>query len=60
MSETWSNGNSRTFIGSDTYYYEDKVIAYGNTPLLIKSNGNCMISGDADVLGHGNTFGDGP
>jgi hypothetical protein len=54
------NGLNTIFIGSDAFYYEGKVLANGNTLLLVRSNGNCTINGDADVLGHGNTFGDGP
>jgi hypothetical protein len=57
------NGLNTIFIGSDAFYYEGKVLANGNTLLLVRSNGNCTINGDAedvDVMGNDNTFGDGP
>ncbi len=59
-SGTRSNGHDRTFRGSDPDDDKDKVNTNGNDPNVIEGNGNCMIQGDADTLGHCKTFGDGP
>lgn len=60
ISGTRSNGHNRTFRGSDPDDDKDGVHANGNDPCVIVDNGNCMIHGDADTLGHCETFGDGP
>jgi hypothetical protein len=60
ISGTRSNGHNRTFRGSDPDDDKGQVRANGNAPCVIEGNGNCMISGDADALGHCKTFGDGP
>ena len=60
ISETWSNGRNRTFRGSDRDHDKGEVRANGNAPFVIEGNGNCMISGDADPLGHCKSFGDWP
>jgi len=54
-----SNGHNRTFRVSDPDDDKDEVRANGNAPCVIEGNGNCMISGDVDTLGH-KTFGEGP
>lgn len=60
ISGTRSNGDKRTFRGSDPDDHKGEISANGNAPYVIEGNGNCMISGDADALGHCKTFGDGP
>jgi hypothetical protein len=60
MSGAWSNGHNRTFRGSDRDHDKSEVRANGNAPCVIERNGNCMITGYADPLGHCKTFGDWP
>jgi len=59
ISGIWSNGNIITFIG---YHPDDdygEVRVNGNAPCVIEGDGNYMITGDADAMGHCKTFGDG-
>lgn len=58
MSGTWNNKHKSIFAASDAYYNDGEVRPNSNTPGLMESNGNCMITGDADVLGYCNIFGD--
>ena len=60
ISGIWSKVHNRTFRGShpDDDYGEVRV--NGNAPCVIEGDGNYMITGDADALGHCKTFGDGP
>ncbi len=56
MSGTRNNGHNRDFRRSDPDDDKDEVLANGNAPCVIEGNGNCMILGDADTLGHCKTF----
>jgi hypothetical protein len=60
ISGIWSNGHIRTFRGSHPDDDYGKVLVNGNVPCVIEGDGNYMITGDADALGHCKTFGDGP
>jgi hypothetical protein len=55
----WSSGLNRTFKGSDRAHDKGEVFANGNAPWVVEDNGNCMITGDIDTVGHCN-FGDWP
>jgi hypothetical protein len=46
VSQTWSNGHSRTFRGLDPYDDKVEVRANGNIACVIDGNGNCTITGD--------------
>ena len=60
ISGIWSKVHNRTFRGShpDDDYGEVRV--NGNAPCVIEGDGNYMITGDADALGHCKTLGDWP
>jgi hypothetical protein len=60
ISGTWSKDHNRTFTGFDPDYFSRKGCTNGNAPCVVEGNGNCMITGDAGVLRHRKTFGDGP
>ncbi|MFN2435169.1 MAG: hypothetical protein ABR515_07320 [Nitrososphaeraceae archaeon] len=46
VSEEWSNGHGRSFIGFDPDDNKVEVRANGNTPCKIDGNGNCTITGN--------------
>jgi hypothetical protein len=60
MSGAWSNGHNRTLRGSDRDHHKGEVHANSNALCVIERNGNYMIIGDADPLGHCKTFGEWP
>ena len=59
ISGIWSNGHIRTFRGSHPDDDYGELLVNGNAPCVIEGDGNYMITGDADAMGHCKTFGDG-
>ena len=53
-----SNVRNRTFKGSDPNYDNDELCFNGNTPHMVVSNGNSMITRTAYAVEH-KTFGEG-
>lgn len=59
ISETWNNDHDATFRESDQEDENGELLANGNAPYFVHSNGNYMIIGHAERLGASKNFGDG-
>ena len=59
ISEIWNNGHNTTFRDSHLEDDNSEILSNGNTPYVIKGNGDCMIIVHADALGVSKNFGDG-
>ena len=58
MYERWTIGDNMAFRVIDCDYHGGKVLTNGNAQSVLEGMVNHMINGDADTLGHCNTFGE--